>query len=353
MSDKILKVLVVDDSVFSRQTIKRMLEGDPEIKVVDVASSGIDAMAKTLRLKPDLITLDFEMPEMDGFSFLRWLMQEMPLPVIMVSSYSDMKMVFKALELGAVDFVAKPSKRTSREFCSIERDLLTKVKGIKGLNMSVLNRTLQLLRRRKEPEPAPSKGMIDVVAVGSSTGGPAALQVILKELPEDFPAGVIISQHIPKGFTNALAGRLNEISRVRVKRAEDGDEVQAGKVLICPGESHMRLRKSGKRVLVVLKDSSCDDRYVPSIDGMMISTAEHYGENAMGVVLTGMGNDGREGMVEIKQRGGYTIVESKETAVVFGMPSKVIKADAAVRVLPLQDISREIIRVVKGGQGRF
>jgi two-component system chemotaxis response regulator CheB len=349
MSKKV-KVLVVDDSAFSRQTIKNMLETDPDIEVIGLASDGIDAIAKTLRLKPDLITLDLDMPEMDGFSFLRWLMMQQPTPVIMVSSYSDAKTVFKALELGAVDFIAKPSKRASAELKNIEKDLLLKVKGIKDLNMNVLSKNLQLLEEQiKEPaEIPPERGDVEVVAIGASTGGPPALQIILTKLPADFPSGVIVSQHMPKGFTRSLAERLNKLTSVRVKEAEDGDEIEKGKVLICPGGHHMILKPRGQKTYVTLKKSAYEDRYIPSIDTMMASASERFGRRTMGIVLTGMGNDGKQGMLEIKARGGYTIAESEETSVVFGMPAEVINADAADKVLPLHDIPREMIRVIMG-----
>lgn len=350
MSRKI-RVLVVDDSAFSRQTIKKMLDSDPDIEVIEIASSGIDAMTKAMKLKPDVITLDLEMPDMDGFGFLRWLMQKMPIPVIMVSSYSDMKTVFKALELGAVDFIAKPSRKASAGLRNIEKDLLTKVRGIKGLNMSVLNQNLRLLRQRKEPsEPNISKGRINVVAIGTSTGGPSALQILLKELSGDFPSGIIVSQHMPRGFTGPFAERLDELSAVRVKEAEDGDEVEKGKVLICPGGSHMTLRSRGRKVRVALRKSVYKDKYTPSIDTMMISAAESFGKNTMGVILTGMGSDGKEGMLQIKSKGGYTIAESEETAVVFGMPAVAIKAGSTLKVLPLQGIADEMIKwsAIKG-----
>ncbi len=346
-----IRVLVVDDSAYSRQAIKKMLETDIDIEVVGIASDGIDAMAKTLRLKPDLITLDFEMPEMDGFSFLRWLMKEKPTPVIMVSSYSDTKTVFKALELGAVDFIAKPTKRASAELHRIETDLLSKVKGIKSLRMDKLSKNLQLLSEDSEVEDEAITAIedIEVVAIGASTGGPAALQIILTRLPQDFSAAVLISQHMPKGFTGPLAERLDKLSEIKIKEAENGDIVEPAKVFICPGGYHMFLRKRGQKCNVFLKEASDEDKYVPSVDMMMTSAAEHYGNKAMGVVLTGMGNDGKKGMLEIKSRGGYTIAESEETAVVFGMPAEVISTGAVDKVLPLSDVPAELIKIVKRG----
>jgi two-component system chemotaxis response regulator CheB len=349
MSRKI-RVMVVDDSAFSRQTIKKMLESDEDIEVVAISTDGMDAMAKTLKLKPDLITLDFEMPEMDGFSFLRWLMQQRPTPVIMVSSYSDKKTVFMALELGAVDFVVKPSTRASVELLGIQKDLLAKVKGMTGMNMNVLSSNIRRIeeRERKSSGTKPSRHDIDLVAIGSSTGGPPALQMILSGLPSDFSAGIIISQHMPKGFTKPLADRLDKLIGMHVKEAEDGDEIEKGLVLICPGSHHMTLKKRGKKVRVVLKKAVFEDKYAPSVDIMMKSASEHFGPNVMGVVLTGMGNDGTKGMLSISEKGGLTMVESEETSVVFGMPAEVINAGAARMVLPLYRISTEMYMYVSG-----
>ena len=226
-----IKVLIVDDSAYSRQSIKKMLEADPGIEVIGIASDGIEAMAKALRLKPDLITLDFEMPAMDGFSFLRWLMKEKPIPVIMVSSYSDTKTVFKALELGAVDFIAKPTKKASVELQGIEKDLLNKVNAVRNLRMDKLSKNLSLLSGDVEAQVKTDSvviGDIEVVAIGSSTGGPAALQIILTRLPHNFSASVVISQHMPKGFTGPLAERLDHLSKLKIKEAEEGDVIEQG-----------------------------------------------------------------------------------------------------------------------------
>lgn len=344
----ITKVLIVDDSAYTRQMMKKIIEQEPNLEVVGIASDGIDAMAKTLRLKPHIITLDFEMPEMDGFSFLRWLMKERPTPVIMVSSHNDSRTVFKALELGAVDFIAKPTKRASLELQSIEKDLIRKIRGIKEIRLDILSKNLELLDNEEPLAPAGDVGphSVKIVALGSSTGGPAALQIVLTRLPGDFPAGMVISQHMPRGFTGPLAERLNKLSQLRIKEAEDMDPIEAGTVLICPGGFHLALKRKGPKVVVALKEGKLTDKYVPSVDYMMKSASEVFGANAMGVLLTGMGNDGKEGMVEIKAKGGYTIAESEESAVVFGMPAEAIKAGAVESVLPISEIPAEITRVV-------
>lgn len=361
MLDKI-RVLIVDDSAYSRQTIKGMLETDSEIEVVGIASNGIEAMARTIKLKPDVITLDFEMPEMDGFSFLRWLMKNRPTPVVMVTSFSDSTTVFKALELGAVDFIAKPSRKASFELRNIQDDLLGKIRGIRELNMDKLNISMSLVHETPHPVPLlqeegkrsedsfisreESSQDTGVVAIGASTGGPAALQILLTRLPANFPAAILVSQHMPKGFTKSFTQRLAGLSQIRVKEAADGDIVEEGKVLICPGGQHMTLKRRQQIIRIALKESTSRDKYIPSVDMMMMSAAEHFGAMTTGVILTGMGNDGKVGIVEINRKGGYTIAEAESTAVIFGMPNEAIKTGAVNRVLPIHKIPNEITSAV-------
>lgn len=349
------KILIVDDSAYTRQTIKKIIEEDSSIEVIGVATDGIDAMSKTLRLKPDIITLDFEMPEMDGFSFLRWLMKERPTPVIMVSSHADSKTLFKALDLGAVDFIAKPTRRASIELQTIGKDLIKKIRGIKNIRLDILSKNLELL---ESDEIVESQGVrkkhhaIDIVAIGSSTGGPAALQIILTRLPADFEAAMVISQHMPRGFTGPLSERLNKMSQLRIKEAEDSDHINRGTVYICPGGFHLGIVRKNQKLLIALKEGRLTDKYTPSVDSMMTSVAEHYGENTMGVILTGMGNDGKNGMLEIKRKGGYTIAEAESSAVVFGMPGEAVKSGAVQTVLPISEIPSEIIREVNNPRDR-
>lgn len=343
------KVLIVDDSAYTRQTLKKIIEQDSGIEVVGIAADGVEAMAKTIRLKPDIITLDFEMPEMDGFSFLRWLMAERPTPVLMVSSHADSRTVFKALELGAVDFIAKPTRRASVELEGIEKDLIRKLKGIKSIRLDILSKNLEMLEDRRvvTPKEKPkTAGQVDLVAIGSSTGGPAALQIVLTKIPADFNAAIVVSQHMPRGFTGPLAERLDRLSQLKIKEAEDGDVLQPKTVYICPGGFHMGFRKRDRKVGVVLKEGRMSDRYTPSVDYMMHSAAELYRDRVMGVILTGMGNDGKNGMLEIKKQGGYTIAESEATSVVFGMPAEAIKAGAIEKVLGISEIPPEIVKIV-------
>jgi two-component system chemotaxis response regulator CheB len=347
---KRISVLVVDDSAFNRQTIKAVLEKDPDLEVAGVASDGMDAMSKVLRLRPDLITLDFEMPEMDGLSFLRWLMRESPTPVLMVSSHSDSATVFKALELGAVDFVVKPTSRASMELKNIERDLLEKIGCVKEMNLDVLSKNVRLLEARTVEKERKSKKVsdIDVLAIGSSTGGPSGLQMILSELPGDLPCATVISQHMPKGFTASFAERLNSICSLEIREARQGEKVEDETVYLCPGGYHMSFSRLGNEVRVDLEEAGPEAKYVPSVDIMMSSAVSAFPRKVMGIVITGMGNDGVKGMKEIRKSGGHTVAESEDTAVVFGMPAEVIKAKAAESVLPLDMISAEIRRVIIG-----
>lgn len=356
MSKSKIGVLIVDDSAYSRQTIKKMLESDANIKTLAVATDGYDAIAKTIRFKPDMITLDFEMPEMDGFAFLRWLMKEQPTPVIMVSSYSDSKTVIRALELGAVDFIAKPGKMASTKLKEIENDLLDKIRNIEKRSLNKLRGNLERISAIEEASKDVSvipeeirvkKHSPDIIAIGSSTGGPAALQLILTSLPSKFPTAILISQHMPKGFTRSLADRLNRLSAIKVKEAKDDEMILPSTAYICPGGSHLTVKKKRNNYYTGLIVSGDDDKYVPSIDVMMNSVAQSFGKRAIGVILTGMGDDGKKGMLEIKKKGGYTIAESEETAVIYGMPKEVVKYGAAESIQALHSMPNEFVKILK------
>jgi len=346
---KKIKVLVVDDSAYNRTTISQMLESDAGIEVVGSATDGVDAIAKTMRLQPNVITLDLEMPNMDGFTFLRWLMKERPTPVLVLSSRSDSRSVFRALELGAVDFLAKPEPRISKSIENIRDELVSKVLAVLNLEMRKVQSTIDLLARekaapiaRKEDDVRHERGPIEVVAIAASTGGPPALQAILTDLPADFSAGIVISQHMPAGFTRSFAERLNKLTPLLVSEAAVGDRLRPGSVLIAPGGFHMLIKRNRAGLTIDLVPRSPADTYVPSADRMMVSVAEACGSAVLGVVLTGMGRDGKEGVIAIKQRRGQSLAESEESAVVFGMPQEAIKTGAVDKVLPLARISGEI-----------
>jgi len=356
---KKIKALVVDDSAYNRVVITKMLSADGEIDVVGSATDGVDAIAKTLRLQPDVIVLDLEMPNMDGFTFLRWLMKERPTPVIVLSSRSDSRSVFRALELGAVEFLAKPESRISRSIETIAEDLLFKVHGVLNLEMSKVTSTVALLSleqaapvARKEDEVRREQGPLEVVAIASSTGGPPALQAILGGLPGDLSAAIVIAQHMPPEFTRSFAERLNKLSSLMVREAADGDRVEPGTVLIAPGGRHLLIRRDRAGLAADLIPRSPSDTYVPSADRMMVSVAEACGPAALGVVLTGMGKDGAEGVIAIKKQRGQCLAESEESAVIFGMPQEAIRTGAVDKVLPLSRMAAEIVLRCSPGRSR-
>ncbi|MDA8429489.1 MAG: chemotaxis response regulator protein-glutamate methylesterase [Geobacteraceae bacterium] len=343
-----IRVVVVDDSAFSRRTITKMLEGIKGIEVVGFATNGEEGIQKVIALKPDLITLDLEMPKMDGFTLLRILTTRFSVPVIVISALSGADKVFKALELGALDFVAKPSSSASTDLLLIREDLQQKVlqivnhkpKGIRPFSQQPAEES-----RAVEPQPRETSAddTIDIVAIGSSTGGPPALQNIFSSFEHKFPFAVVVSQHMPAGFTRAFADRLNRSSAFEVKEAEDGDLVIPGRILIAPGGMNMVFDVCGGQVTArIVPPSSCD-RYVPSVDVMLASCASIYRKRMIAVILTGMGNDGSKGVQVVHKQGGYVIAESDETAVVYGMPREAVATGRVDRVVPLHRIPREIL----------
>jgi two-component system chemotaxis response regulator CheB len=346
---KLIRVLVVDDFPPNREALTRILESSPFITVVGSASDGEEAIERTVKLRPDLITLDLEMPRMDGFTFLRWLMRAMPIPAIVVSSRADDRSVVQALEFGAVDFLPKPLGAAA-DLDDLGRVLIDKVKTFSGVEMVKVTRSVMLLEKAvaEKPEAASAQASgistVDLVAIGASTGGPPAIQAILTRLPGEFPAAIAVSQHMPPKFTRYFAERLDRLCRLEVKEAEDGEPLTPGKALICPGGCHFTFGRMPGGVMAVVRDASPADRYVPSVDAMMKSAAAQYGRRTLGVVLTGMGSDGRDGLGMIRGMGGVTFAESKETAVIYGMPKEAAEAGVVDKVLPLGEMAPEIIR---------
>ena len=343
-----IKVLIVDDSAFYRQTLMGILKSSPNLDVIGAVPNGSEAIRFVSRSKPDVITLDLEMPTMDGFTFLRWLMTNMPLPVVVISSRSESNNVFKALEWGAVDFIAKPTHRASLEIMTLRAELVSKVEAA----ATVSSEKIRLKHKSAStvtPGPAISSGghntgKVQVVAIGASTGGPPALQSIITKLPKDFPAAVIVAQHMPPGFTLYFAERLGKFALLPVKEAADSEPLEPGKVYISPGGYHMELQSTPNGVQIVLRPRSDSDKYAPSVDRMMITAAESYGNKVLGILLTGMGSDGKLGMKRIKESGGMTIAEAEETCVVFGMPKEAIGIGVIDKVLPLDQIPLETVR---------
>lgn len=337
-----IRVVVVDDSAFMRKAIGTMLENDPEITVAGTAKNGQEGLELVRQLDPDVVTLDIEMPVMDGLTTLRHIMMEMPRPVLMISSLTveGAEATLKALDAGAVDFIPKKLSRVSLEIINIEKDLQAKVKAV-----AKRPRTARALRPRSAPPVvAPSwstaarSSLRTVVAVGVSTGGPPAVQSILSQLPADFPATILIAQHMPQAFTGAFAKRLNSLSPLDITEAQDGDPMAPGKVYVAPGGSHLRVRRDGMRYVVEVSAEPAESLYKPSANELIASVAEHLGPRAVGLMLTGMGSDGLEGSKKLKSAGGRILAQSDATCVVYGMPKAVVDAGLADQVVDLADI---------------
>jgi two-component system chemotaxis response regulator CheB len=350
---KKIRVVVVDDSAYNRRTITRMLEGVPDVEVVGYAADGEDGIRKIIDLEPDLVTLDLEMPKMDGFTLLRIVMSTCPTPVIVISSRSEDERVFKAMELGAVDFIPKPSSVISEDLLKITGDLQQKVSAVFNLNMAGIKRRenfppFQEIPKKKTKLPlsrvaANVKERFDVIAIGSSTGGPPALQNIFTTIKEKLPLCIAVSQHMPAGFTRAFAERLNRASVFDISEAKDGDLVKPGRVLIAPGGKNLLFQKVGNDVVARVVLPSAQDRYVPSVDAMFVSLAQIYGPRLLAVVLTGMGNDGSRGVRAVKTSGGEIMAEAEESAVVFGMPREAIATGVVDKIVPIERMAREIL----------
>jgi len=349
-NEKSIRVLVVDDSAFMRGALKKIIESDPNIEVIATARDGEEAIEKIKSLKPDVVTLDLDMPRVDGFAVLEVIMKESPLPVIVVSALTQKgaDTAFRALDLGAIDYVPKDFPNSPVEVLRLEKTLISKIKAAASAR-----------RGRwviKDKGIRPSAGLdrssnIHVVVIGASTGGPKALQEIISSLPEDFPAGVLIVIHMPPVFTSSFAQRLDSISRLKVKEAQNEDYVEPGRVFIAPGGYHMGLvEERPSRVKIRITSEPSDLPHIPSVDLTMLSVAEIYNGNALGIILTGMGTDGLKGMTAIKQRGGKTLAQDEETCVVFGMPQACINRGIVDKVVPLPEMADEIVRVCGGGR---
>lgn len=337
------RVLIVDDSALIRQLLKDVLSDFPEFEVVGTALDPYDAWRKVKALNPDVMTLDVEMPRMDGVAFLERLMHLHPMPVLMVSSLTEAgcATTLRALELGAVDFVSKPKLGVHEGVAQIADELVTKLRA------TAMARTFHRPSHRAAPQPlqrsaAMLKTTVKVVAIGASTGGTEALREVLTALPPDSPP-IAVVQHMPPGFTRAFATRLDAACSVRVKEAADGDRLMAGHVLIAPGNFHMALTRSGATYSVRVFSSDPVNRHRPSVDVLFHSFAEHAGSNAVGILLTGMGNDGAAGLKRMHERAAHTIAQDEQSCVVFGMPKEAIALGAATEVLPLSRVCDGIL----------
>ncbi len=352
MSRKI-RVLIVDDSAVVRQTLQTVLAADPEIEVMATASDPYIAAEKILHAVPDVITLDVEMPRMDGITFLQKIMSQHPMPVVICSGLTEAgsETALKALEYGAIEIIQKPVIGTKQfleesriRICdAVKAAASAKLSRIAAPRTPVVPKLTADVILGKGSSQAMVKTTEKIVAIGASTGGTEALSAFLQALPHDAP-GIVIVQHMPEHFTRAFAVRLDGICRISVKEAEDNDTVIRGRALIAPGNHHMLLKRSGARYYVEIKDGPLVSRHRPSVDVLFRSAARYAGKNAVGVIMTGMGDDGAKGLLEMKQAGAHTIAQNEESCVVFGMPKKAIDIGAADRVVPLDGIPAAVLR---------
>ncbi len=352
-----IKVLVVDDSAVVRETLTAILAADPQIEVIGAAADPLIAADKMRRQRPDVITLDIEMPRMDGLTFLQQLMSRDPVPVVVCSSLTEQgaETTLRALQYGAVEIVTKP-KLGTRQFLQESQVLICD-----AVKAAARARVRQLAPSRTDIEPKLSADAVlartrpgevirtteKVVAVGASTGGTEALRIFLEALPHDAP-GVVIVQHMPEHFTAAFARRLDGLCRVAVKEAASGDSVIPGRALIAPGNRHLLLKRSGARYYVEIKDGPLVGRHRPSVDVLFRSAARYAGRNTIGVLMTGMGDDGAKGLLELKQAGAATFAQDEASSVVFGMPKEAIRLGAVDRVLPLDELAPAVLRAYRG-----
>lgn len=385
---KKIRVLIVDDSAVVRQSLSSILEEDPEIEVMATASDPIIAVKKIQKEVPDVITLDIEMPRMDGLTFLRKIMAQHPIPVVVISSLTTKgtEVAMKALEYGASEIIGKPSMNPDIFFKESHIMLCDVVKAAALSKIKRINpEEFAQQRQAEKPQPQPvvsspkrettttiptaniakvspkysadvviEKGsandvIVDtetVIVLGASTGGTEAIRVVLRDMPADMP-GIAIVQHMPEGFTRSFSNSLNQISQMEVKEAENGDKLYRGRVLIAPGNKHMLLKRVGKEYFVEVKEGPLVNRHRPSVDVLFRSAARYAGKNALGVILTGMGNDGAKGLKELHDTGAHCIAQDEQSSVVFGMPKEAIKEGAADDVLALDKVTERLVQLVK------
>ena len=353
MSMSKVRVLVVDDSALMRKLIPQMLESDQSIEVVGTAMDGNFCLKKIEELRPNVITLDLQMPGMNGIDTLKEIMRRHPLPVIVVSSHSTdgASITFKALGLGAFDFVTKPQD-ASAHMAETARQLIAKIKAAadcKVVRPGTLGAAVRVEKTASAKSgPPPTK----TVAIGISTGGPQALEYLLSQLPPDFPGTILVVQHMPSGFTEMFAKRLDELCALRVKEAQSGDVLQAGRVLVCPGSRHMTVKRLPMGDVVVLNDEPLVNGHRPSVDVLFHSLAQEFGRMSVAVLMTGMGDDGAQGLGEVKKAGGMTIAQSEESCVVFGMPKAAIERGYATRVVGLEVLASTLQALCGRGNGQ-
>ncbi len=345
---KKIKVLVIDDSALVRNILSQGLALDREIEVVGTAGDPYSARDKILELDPDVLTLDIEMPRMDGVEFLRRLMPQYPLPVVVVSALTKKgaALTLAALEAGAVEVVTKPAVDVARGLQAMLKDLQEKVKIAAATNVSAWKAAPSSRPVQKTTRKALAESTNKVIAIGASTGGTVAIRQILQDLPPTMP-GVVMVQHMPPGFTKHFADSLNDICALEVLEAKTGDKILAGRVLIAPGDKHLMVRRSGGEYLVECRAGKIVCGHCPSVEVLFQSVAEQVGANAVGVILTGMGNDGAGGMLAMRQMGARTIAQDEASCVVYGMPKVAYERGGVERLLPLSSIAKAILALLR------
>ncbi|HEY8936741.1 MAG TPA: chemotaxis response regulator protein-glutamate methylesterase [Cyclobacteriaceae bacterium] len=347
-----IKVLVIDDSALVRQTLSEIINSDPQLEVIGTAADPYFAANKIRSAIPDVITLDVEMPRMDGLTFLKTLMAQFPVPVVIISSLTQQggDLALKALDLGAVEIVAKSEIRNTKEYLEESRMRITdaiKAASMVAVKRIAVSKTLQeykpvIKSQLANPNPILYKTTDKLIAIGASTGGTEALRFFLKSMPANCPA-ILIVQHMPAGFTKSFAEHVNAICDVTVKEATDGERIMRGHAYISPGDRHMMLMRSGAKYFIKLRDGELVNRHKPSVDVLFESVASDAGQNAVGVIMTGMGRDGAAGLLLMKQAGAKTIAQDEQSCIVFGMPKEAIKLGAADQVVALKDIPSRLI----------
>ena len=342
-----IRVLVVDDSALMRKLISKLLERDEEIEVIATAIDGYFALSKVAQLKPDVVTLDVDMPRMDGITALSEMVSKHQIPVIMLSSLTTRgaALTMQALEKGAVDFICKP--KSPAQVGEMADELLSKVKGAVRSNVVALSSELpEKAARRRAATQSARQNTGKIVAIGASSGGPHALRYLLPRLPADFDAGVVVCQHMPESFTSMMARWLDDICDLEVREARDGDLALPGRVLIAPGNKHMKVRRVALGCEVILESGPLVNGHRPSVDVLFKSVAEQYSHEATGLIMTGMGSDGAIGLGEIKRAGGHTIAQDKESCSVYGMPRSALDRGSVEKVLPLTEMPGYLISAV-------
>ena len=351
MTDSKIKVLIVDDSALMRRILGDILSSDPRIKVVGAAKDGVDCLAKIAQLSPDVVTLDVEMPNKDGLATLVEIMKTNPIPVIMVSSLTQegAQTTLKALSLGCVDFVAKPSGSISLDIKDVGAELISKIIAAKSARIRPMGvSAARISAPRAASAPVLKKGKRDIIAIAASTGGPMALQQLLTGLPGDIPVPIVITQHMPKGFTYSFAKRLNSVSKLTTVEAEEGMDLKPAHAYVAPGGSHLVVKRRANRTPYCgLSDAPPVLSVKPSANIMFYSIVDEFGGNVTAVILTGMGRDGADGAIVLHEKGAYIIAESPESCVVYGMPKAAVEAGIVDELIPLSNIPDAILRSVK------